>query len=328
MAMSDREPGLLRPEWEEHRRIWLAWPRQDRWPARKTARLRAEMSAFVQAVAEFEEVALLHEPGDPPAPELKRSGIGWVPADYGDIWLRDSGPVFYGDTALVGHFDGWGKRDPAWMRDENLAYQIAHLAGWPTCELSDMHLEGGALESNGNVVLTTRGCLLDRRRNPGMREAAMVQILEAHFRCPVLVLPGIIEAGDITRGHIDGFCQFLAPDTVLMYESHDGTNRYATQKVDLERLLPGIRVMTYPATPAKADVQCHLNFVWANGGTMVPRCGDADADDTFAQLLREFCPERRIVYVSVPTIAGDGGWIHCSSLHEPARNVPSGIAVE
>src|SRR5690606_13226371 len=89
------------------------------------------------------------------------------PARFGDIWVRDTGPIFNASgTALRFRTNGWGGKYDLPFDDE-VGDTLADLAG-AEVTAQDFILEGGALEHNGaGVILTTRQCLLNPNRNPG-----------------------------------------------------------------------------------------------------------------------------------------------------------------
>ena len=92
---------------------------------------------------------------------------------FGDIWLRDTGPIVLGsgrDRRAQGFgFNGWGgkvrpRRRPGHRRAVGAACRPALLqAGWV--------LEGGAIDGDGSgTVITTEQCLLNPNRNTLTRE--------------------------------------------------------------------------------------------------------------------------------------------------------------
>ena len=140
-----------------------------------------------------------------------------IPARYGDIWLRDTGPIFArtadGAIALRFRTNGWGGKfdlpDDATVGDE-----IARLAATPVRKF-DFVLEGGAVEHDGEgTFLATRETLLNVNRNgwtEGEAEAALRQAFGA--RKIVWIDRGL--RNDHTDGHIDVLARFVAPQRVV-----------------------------------------------------------------------------------------------------------------
>ena len=105
-----------------------------------------------------------------------------VRAPFGDVWARDTGPVFLrrdGEAVAVRfRFNGWGGKYEL-PGDDTVGGVIATLAG-ARQERVDLVAEGGALEFDGEgTLITTRQCLLNRNRNPGLGEAAVEARLKA-----------------------------------------------------------------------------------------------------------------------------------------------------
>src|SRR5262249_37092325 len=130
-----------------------------------------------------------------------------VEAPFGDIWLRDIGPIFTAprDGAATAHafrFNGWGGKYVL-AGDEGGAEAIAGRAGAALVR-HEFVLEGGAIEMDGEgTLLTTRQCLLNPNRNPEWTErGAEAALTQALGVAKILWLDeGLLN--DHTDGHID-----------------------------------------------------------------------------------------------------------------------------
>ncbi len=102
------------PEWAPQKAIWTAWPAD---PAEWNDDLetpRRDVAAMVRALQPTNTVRLLVNGAE--AETSAHTALGdaadIVPARYGDIWLRDTGPIFArgprGHVALRFKTNGWG----------------------------------------------------------------------------------------------------------------------------------------------------------------------------------------------------------------------------
>ena len=184
---------------------------------------QAEAAALARALAEQGEervrVMVCGDAGWTAAQALLADvpGLELVRGQFGDIWLRDTGPIFLQrDAASVAagfRFNGWGGKYVL-EGDETVAGQIAAAAGTPL-EINDMVLEGGALDHDGfGTVLTTEQCLLNPNRNPGWTPAIAEAALGAALGAKKLLWLGEGLAGDHTDGHVDNLARFVAPGVV------------------------------------------------------------------------------------------------------------------
>jgi agmatine deiminase len=173
--MTWRQPA----EWEPHEAVWLAWPSHPaEWPGALEGARRsvAEMAA---ALAPGELVRMLILPGE--SETSARGALEGVPVrfhsiPFGDVWLRDTGPIFRRGAGELGAacfgWNGWGGKY-LFEHDGEVGVRIAAAADVPSRRIP-MVLEGGAIETDGEgTFLTTRQCLLDPSRNPGLGQEAI-----------------------------------------------------------------------------------------------------------------------------------------------------------
>ena len=84
------------PEWALLKAVWTAWPADaEEWNG-DLETPRRDVAAMVRALSETNTVRLLVNGAE--AEASARAALGgvadFVPARYGDIWLRDTGPIF------------------------------------------------------------------------------------------------------------------------------------------------------------------------------------------------------------------------------------------
>src|SRR5882757_9334701 len=152
-------------EWAPHRAMWLGFPSHAALWEDDLAAAQAEVAALARALAGpgGERVRLLTGTPQGEAAARRRlgdaDGVEIVPGAFGDIWLRDTGPIFArteeGELLAQGFaFNGWGGKYRL-EHDDTVAGQIARAAGAPLAEHGFI-LEGGALDHDGaGTALTT-----------------------------------------------------------------------------------------------------------------------------------------------------------------------------
>jgi agmatine/peptidylarginine deiminase len=94
---------------------------------------------------------------------------------FGDIWLRDTGPLFlqsaHGAAAAGFRFNFWGGKYDL-PGDKGVADFIAAQSNLPLAR-HNWVLEGGAIDVDGTgLVVTTEQCVLNINRNPRMDRAS------------------------------------------------------------------------------------------------------------------------------------------------------------
>jgi len=326
------------PEWAPQAAIWTAWPASlFQWDG-DLASPRRDVAAMVRALAESDKVRLLVNGAE--AEVTARAAVGdaaeLVPARYGDIWLRDTGPVFAttaeGRVALKFKTNGWGGKFDL-PDDATVGGDIARFVGLPVLDF-DFVLEGGAVETDGEgTILTTRQTLLNANRNGWTRDEAEAALGEAFGARKIIWIDEGLK-NDHTDGHIDNLARFVGPATVVCQAPAgsddpnaetldaiaarlDGETDALGRKITLIRI-PGPGLYRDPRggiAPAS-----HLNFVIANGSVVVPIYG-TPTEAAALEALRAVFPARKVVGVPAQGVlgAGDagGGSFHCITRQEP-----------
>jgi agmatine deiminase len=310
------------PEWEPHERTLMAWPcRSELWEDRMDE-AKAEYAAIANAVAAFEPVLMVVQPGD--AEEARAALTGAVEvweAPIDDSWLRDSGPIFTGESAVCFGFNAWGRKFPPWERDATIAPRICRKLGRPF-ERSPMVLEGGSIAVDGTgALITTEQCLLNPNRNPGWSrqqiEGELLTRLGVHRI--VWLGQGLVEDRD-TDGHVDLICMPVDAGRVLLQTvPHDNPNYDAMQDNAARLTDAGFEVLPFDPIAYDGDVvMSYLNAYLCNGAVIVPQSGDFETDERALALYAEAFPEREPVPVPGLTVAFGGGGPHCITQQVPA----------
>lgn len=326
------------PEWAPQQAVWTAWPADpDEWNGDLEAP-RQDVAALIRALLPTTRVRLLANGAEAEASARAALGGGAdiVPARYGDIWLRDTGPIFArgpeGPMALRFKTNSWGGKyelpDDATVGDD-----IARLAGVPVRRF-DFVLEGGAIDHDGEgTILTTRQTLLNPNRNGWTKEQAEAALAEAFGTRKVIWIDEGLK-NDHTDGHIDNIARFVAPGRVVcqapagsddpnaetleaIARALESTTDAEGRKLEVVRI-PGVGL--YHNAAGEVAPASHMNFLIANGVVVVPVYGTATQEAALKALQAVF-PGRKVVGISSRGLLGSGeaggGSFHCITQQEP-----------
>ena len=335
-----RQEGFHAPaEWSPHRGCWLAWPSAaDLW-IDNLAPAQAAFAELARGIARSERVELLvPTAADEAAARAALAGVAAANLrvhriPYGDIWLRDTAPIFVVSSdavaAVAFGFNGWGGKYVL-DHDDEVAARIAEASGLRTF-VADFVLEGGSVELDGEgTCLTTRQCLLNPNRNPGASEAALERGLADMLGASRVLWLEEGLANDHTDGHIDNIARFVAPGVVacMAPSGGDDPNRDVLERIARElgamsdargRKLEVVRVPG-PGRVEDADGKVvpasHLNFYLSNDGVFVPTYGTPSAGEAVAAIGRLF-PTRKVGGIDAQAILTGGGAFHCISQQVP-----------
>ena len=192
-----------------------------------------------------------------------------------------------------------------------------------------MILEGGSITVDGNGLLaTTRQCLLDPSRNPGMDRAEIEQELRRRLGAETVIWlgNGLVEDAD-TDGHVDNVAAFIGQGRVLIQAFPDvaDPNHEAMEENRAALASAGVTVeeMNLMSRIERADgdpvAVPYMNFYFVNGGVIVPVGGvDPEMDREALQELSGLLPDREVVGIDGRVLALGGGGIHCITQQVPA----------
>ncbi len=326
-------------EWSPHRAMWVGWPSHGELWEDNLKPAQAEVEALVRALAGpgRERVKLLVGNDEALADARVRfevlEAVEVVAGRFGDIWLRDTGPIFGAgsNSAHAFRFNGWGGKYDL-PHDDAVADQVGQASGVALTR-HDFVLEGGALDHDGaGTVLTTRQCLLNPNRNPGWSADAAEAALTTALGAKRTIWLGDGLLNDHTDGHVDNLARFVAPGVVACpvawgrkdpnAEVYDATARDLHAATDAEGR--ALRVLRLPSPGLVVDEDerpipaSHMNFLIANGAVIVPSYGDDRAAEMACEGLRTVFTDREVIALPSIAILSGGGSFHCISQQEPA----------
>lgn len=342
------EHGFSFPaEWAPHAATWISWPRPEgiSFPGFYHRSIQ-DVVRVIAAIAAFEPVrinvpnanyerlvrATLRE-GGVPSP---RVAFHHIPTN--ECWTRDHGPAFVQrtrrgrrETAVVDWgFNAWGGKYPPWNADDAVPTRVAAALGLPVFS-ADIVMEGGAIDVNGEgTLLTTTSCLLHRNRNPQKSKREIETYLKAYYGQRHVVWLGEGIAGDDTDGHVDDLARFIDARTVVTAvepdprDANHGVLRDNRRRLDRARDADG-RAFTVIELPMPTAVvfegqrlpATYVNFLFVNGGLLVPTFADRANDRRAIAILQRALPDRRVVGVDCRALIWGLGAIHCLTQQQP-----------
>jgi agmatine deiminase len=283
------------PEWAPQKAIWTAWPANaEEWNG-DLASPRRDVAALVRALAPSNHVRLLvaGEGAEASARAALEGAAEFIPARYGDIWLRDTGPIFArtatGVVALRFQTNGWGGKFD--LPDD------ANRNGW-----TEAQAEAALVEAFGarKVVWLDRGLRNDHTDGH-------IDVL-ARFVGPALVVCQSPSGAD------DPNADVLAEIACTLEAGTDALGR----RFGVVRIPSPGRVVNELGEALPAS---HMNFVIANGVVAVPVYGTPSAARAVEALQAVF-RDRKVVGLPSLGLLGSGsaggGSFHCITREEPA----------
>ncbi|WP_319521709.1 agmatine deiminase [uncultured Desulfosarcina sp.] len=346
-------------EFEAHRGCWMLWPKRgDTWRlGAKPA--QAAFAEVARAIRQFEPVTVgVDRDQWENARAVLPDEIRVVEISSDDAWIRDTGPTFVvgPDHRLRGvdwQFNAWGGLNGGlyfpWSRDSLVAGKVLAIEGAGRYR-APLVMEGGSFHVDGQgTLITTKECLLNPNRNPGLDRLQIEACLKDYLNIEKVIWidKGVYQ--DETDGHVDNLCCFTAPGEVLLTWTDDpGDPQYERSRKAFDLLSTatdarGRRLTVHrihqPEPMAATPDECrgldvsetakprragdrlaasYVNFYIANGGIVMPLFDDPRDRDA-ADLLARLFPGRNIVGVKSREILLGGGNIHCIT-----QQVPSG----
>lgn len=323
-------------EWEPHECCWVAWPAaEDLWGA-DLPRAQESFVRMCRAIAEGErlEVLVPDERGERAAAAALAGRARFHRIPYGDIWLRDIAPIFVRDeggrvVAACFDFNGWGGKYLL-PGDDRVSARVAEASGCRALRFPFV-LEGGSVEPDGEgTLLTTRQCLLNPNRNPGMDQAAVERALRDALGATTVLWLGDGLINDHTDGHVDTLARFVAPGVVACMQPSGGDDPNREMLEQIARDLSAMRdragrrleIVRIPSPGLVRDGDgrvmpaSYVNFYVGNRAVVVPTYG-TPWDDQAVEEIAALFPGRRTLGVPALAILAGGGAFHCITQHQP-----------
>ena len=330
-------------EWEPQEAILVAWPHAGTDWAERLAEVEETYIALVQAITRYQPAWICVADDDLQtyaearlrSARVDMSRVRFVPFDYDDTWLRDSGPITLregdGFRVLDFRFTAWGGKFEA-GRDDRLVEALDQqgLFGGAPRQRIDFALEGGGIETDGDGTLLTTWHCLHERHPQASREDLDARLRQWLAQDRVLWLDHGYLEGDDTDAHIDTLARFAPGDAIVFQacddpaDSHHAELQAMAADIAALRTADGRPYRLFPLPWARPIVDngrrlaaSYANYLVINGAVLIPAYGDR-ADDAAAAVLALAYPGRDIVQVPCRPLIWQNGSLHCITMQLPA----------
>lgn len=317
------------PEWAPHQAVWIGFPSDPELWLADLKPAQQEVAAFAEAVhagGRGEEVWLVASHED--AAEAARTLAPFarvIVEPFGDIWLRDTGPILVGsggDRRAQGfRFNGWGEKYEL-EGDSTIGERLSGHAGF-SYRQSTWILEGGAIDHDGaGTAVTTEQCLLNPNRNPGLTKAEIDSLLKRDLGFERVIWLGEGLLNDHTDGHVDNIARFVAPGRIAIPTPTENDPNEAVYGDIAKRLADaGQDIATVPSpglVERDGDIipASYMNFYIGNAAVVVPQYGAAN-DAAAVEAVQALFPDRVAIGLRADHILTGGGSFHCISQQVP-----------
>jgi agmatine deiminase len=314
-------------EWAPHKAVWIGFPSHPELWEDDLEPARAEVADFARAVhADGAGETVLLVAADQEAAAAARALAPFaeiVVEPFGDIWLRDTGPIIRGDrVAMDFAFNGWGGKYDL-PGDDDIGARLARKRH-KKVESRDWVLEGGALDGDGTgTVVTTTQCLLNPNRNPTLYRPQIEAKLRDDLGFDRIVWLGEGLLNDHTDGHVDNLARFVAPGKLAIPRATENDPNWQVYQHALrDAEAAGLEVVTVPSPGRvmrddEVVPASYMNFYIGNAAVVIPVYG-SDNDAMAVQEIGALFPGRQAVGLRADAILTGGGSFHCISQQLPA----------
>ncbi len=303
---------LYLPEWEEQLGTVLIYPdKNSDW---KCCFKDFEKSFlhFVNTILEFQKVFLivnddLEKQKFPPHRNLKIFNI-----KTNDTWARDiiGLPIFNQQKKLHllnYQFNGWGNKFDASL-DNLVTENLVKLGFLNNLDIinSKLIIEGGALETNGEILLVTKSSILNKNRN---QENSLDEVEKSFYQFlgvkKIIWLENSFLEGDDTDGHIDMLARFVNKNTIF----------YAVEIIgqELKSKLKDFNFVKLPEISCCDIPRNYLNFIFVNKAILVP-IYNLPEDKEALKIFQNYFPDLKVIGIDSSVFIKQGGSLHCLTM--------------
>ncbi len=318
-------------EWAAHESVWIGFPSHPQLWLKYLAPAQREVAAFARAVAAAGRGETVYLVAATPAAGRAAQNLAGdcatvIVEPCGDIWLRDTAAIIVCEgnrrVALDYPGNGWGGKYIL-PDDDTIGRRLATRADLEIVS-RDMIFEGGAVDVDGaGLGVTTRQCLLNPNRNPGLSRIHIERQLREDLGIRRMVWFAAGLANDHTDGHVDNLARFVGPGllAIPLARGGDDPNEAVFAAAREQATAAAVDVVDVPSVgrllvDGEVVPASHMNFYIGNVTVVVPTYG-SPSDDAAVAAISELFPGRKTVGLPANNILTGGGSFHCISQQVP-----------
>ncbi len=307
--------NYLIPEWNKQEFIQLVFPHKNTDWAPYLNEAIETFTKIAYTIAQYEKVLICYEDKNTIS-HLKHKNFIFKKVKNNDTWARDFGAIsvkINNEVKLLDFkFNGWGLKYPA-NYDNTISRNIFNIH-----KSYNFVLEGGSIDTNGEILLTTSKCLLEENRNYPMTKEEIEDFLkkELFIKDIIWLTHGFLE-GDDTDSHIDTLARFVNKDTIVYCKCYDKNDIHFDELDKMEKELKKTPFNLIPIplpTPKYFDNErlpaTYINFLIINNAVIVPTYNDK-YDETALNIFKEIFKDREVIGIDASVLIRQHGSIHC-----------------
>ncbi len=306
--------NYLIPEWEKQEFIQLVFPHKNTDWNCCLEKAISTFSEIAYAIAQYQKVLICYQDKNT-INHLKHKNFIFKKVKNNDTWARDFGAISVKIDNKVKlldfKFNGWGLKFPA-NYDNLISREIFDIY-----KSYNFVLEGGSIDTNGQVLLTTSQCLLEPNRNYPMTKEEIEDFLKKELFVKEIIWlnHGFLE-GDDTDSHIDTLARFVNKDTIVYCKCEDKNDIHYNElkKMEEELKKTNFNLIPLPLPSAKYYNNERLpatyaNFLITNEAVILPIYEDKK-DKYIADIFKELF-NKEIITINANILIRQHGSIHC-----------------
>ena len=309
--------NYLIPEWETQKYVQLVLPHKETdWSDYLDEALET-FKEIAYAIAKYQKVLICYQEKES-LKGFNHKNFKFKQVKNNDTWARDFGAISIRENGKIKLldfvFNGWGLKYPS-NYDNNISRKIFKKK---KLKSFNFVLEGGAIDTNGEVLLTHKKTMLEKNRNYPLKKEEIEKFLkkELNVKKVIWLNYGFLE-GDDTDSHIDTLARFVNKDTIVYLKCYDKEDIHYNelQLMEKELLETGYNLVPLPLPePIYFEGErlpaTYINFLITNGAVLVPTYNckyDKEVITTFKKLFKK----KEIVPINSNVLIRQHGSVHC-----------------